>query len=132
MFFGHGSKYNISAPLRPGHQTNQRAELEAVLRAYELIYEQDKNKLFEINTDSTYVINCLTKWCHNWRKNGWRNEGGFHVQNRDLIEEILGIQYFSGQNVIGFQKVTAHSKCEGNNQADKLAKEGTKIQRPFL
>ena len=58
----------MSEPLTGPRQTNQRAELTAILRALELA---PLNREVTIFSDSNYAINCVTTWFQNWRKNGW-------------------------------------------------------------
>lgn len=79
--------------------------------------------MYQIYTDSKYAINSLNKWAVTWQRNGWLNTKGLPVSNRDLIEDIVNLNA-SCLNVIGLRKVLAHSDCDGNNQADKLAREG--------
>lgn len=124
VYFGKDNPMNVSKPLEGYTQTNQRAELAAVKAAFEIIGRMKICKPYEINTDSTYVINCLTKWCYNWERNGWKNEGGFDVGNQDLLKDIMALQRNPrGQNVT-FKKVKAHSHLEGNDEADRLAQDG--------
>lgn len=38
-------------------------------------------------TDSEFVINCMTKWIYNWKKNNWRTASGSNVKNKeDLVK----------------------------------------------
>jgi ribonuclease HI len=54
VWFGNEDPRNISERLPPGPQTNNRAELWAVIRALQSI---PPNERVEIYTDSTYVMN---------------------------------------------------------------------------
>lgn len=41
----------------------------------------------KINTDSQFVINCITKWMSKWKKCGWKTSSGKDVINKyELIE----------------------------------------------
>ncbi|KAG5355520.1 Ribonuclease H1 [Yarrowia sp. C11] len=124
VFFGNNHPGNVSQRLLIGAQTNQRAELAAIKRAYEMIESLDRNNdYYEIYSDSEYAINCLTKWHKAWKKNGWRTSTGKEVANRDLIESILELRNRDSCGYItGIIKVPAHSDCEGNNEADRLAR----------
>lgn len=124
VYFGKDNLNNVSKPLEGDLQTNQRAELAAVKAAYEIIDRMNNCLPYEINTDSTYVINCLTKWCFNWQRNGWKNEGGFDVKNQDLLKDILELQLRFPCRFVTFKKVKAHSHIEGNEEADRLAQDG--------
>ena len=65
-------------------QTNQRAELTAILRALEA---SDPGQTVRIYSDSRYSISCVTDWYRGWQRNGWRTRDG-PVKNRDLVEAV--------------------------------------------
>ena len=116
---------NVSEPLTGPRQTNQRAELTAVQRAIEHV---PKNRNVIVVTDSRYSIDCLTNWFQNWRRNNWKTANGKAVENRDLVESILGkIEERERLRVsTKFEWVKGHSTNEGNIAADKLAVEGAR------
>ncbi len=65
--------------------TNQRMELEAVLRACEHF-----DGPLHIVSDSTYVVNCWRDgWWKGWLKRDWRNSRKEPVANRDLWEQVV-------------------------------------------
>lgn len=84
-----------------------------------------------IHTDSSYSINCVTTWFKSWRKNNWMGTNGKPVENRDLIEAILGkIEQRTGLGVAtNFQWLRGHAGDEGNVEADRLAVNGAKQAR---
>ncbi|KAK5737035.1 hypothetical protein LTR17_006996 [Elasticomyces elasticus] len=86
VYFGPGNKLNISEGLPGSKQTNQRAELTAVLRALEV---SPKDRRLEILTDSKYSIQCCTEWFRKWRSNNWINAAGKAVENKDLVSKII-------------------------------------------
>jgi len=49
--------------------TNNRMELLAAIRALEALTRPCRVSL---TTDSNYVREGITRWIHNWQKNGWR------------------------------------------------------------
>jgi ribonuclease HI len=70
-------------------QTNNRGELKAIQRAVEIL--EAKGCLDEqivIYSDSTYCIDCLTKWIIGWKARGWKTSDGKDVLNRDIIEDV--------------------------------------------
>lgn len=79
---------NISEPLKGARQTNQRAELTAILRALEVA---PRDRPVAIYTDSNYSIKCLTDWYKKWEQNGWLNSARKPVENKDLIERVLAL-----------------------------------------
>lgn len=125
VYFCGGFRENISERLQGPVQTNQRAELTAVLRALESIPDTQN---CELRTDSQYTINCVTSWYKNWMKNGWRNSKGEDVSNQDLIVAIRKkIDTRDGRDAeTKFVWVKGHGTDEGNIAADLLAVEGAK------
>lgn len=99
----------------PGEQTNQRAELMAILLALNMV----ENKNIHIMTDSQYSIGCLTNWYKNWERNGWVNSQKKNVENQDIIKECLRcIQ----QRSFSMEHVKGHSGDVNNDMADKVAR----------
>ena len=116
---------NISESLPGPRQTNQRAELMAIVRALDTV-PKDRHVL--ICTDSQYSINCVTTWYVGWRKNGWKAASGKPVENRDIIENVLNrIEARSVRGVhTTFEWVKGHASDAGNIEADKLAVSGAR------
>lgn len=128
-YFGANNPKNVSAPLPGPIQTNQRAELMAIQKAFELIKQYDSGENFLVYTDSAYAMDCLTKWCITWQETGWINSKGFQVANADLIQDILDlVRSYDCENV-KLSKVAAHSGIPAHDEADRLAREG--IYMPF-
>ncbi len=119
---------NLAEPLTGPRQTNNRAELTAILRALELAPRQQE---VCIHTDSEYSIKCLTVWCQNWRRNGWVGSNGRAVENRDLIEAIL--TRIDERKSLGaatnFRWIRGHANDPGNTEADRLAVLGARNAR---
>jgi len=115
----------VSERLGGPRQTNQRAELTAVLRAIQVAPLHQEVKIY---TDSMYSINCVTNWSKNWQRRGWINAAGNPVENRDLVEAILDrMQERSKQGgKTSFQWVKGHSSDPGNIAADLLAVAGAR------
>ncbi len=125
LFTDSGLYRNVSETLPGPRQTNQRAELTAVLRALEII---PRNRGVVIITDSRYAIDCVTSWYKNWRRNGWRTAAGKAVENKDLVETILAkIEERDELKVeTSFEWIKGHSDSLGNIEADKLAVDGAR------
>ena len=49
--------------------TNNRMELMASIQGLEILKKPSEVDLY---TDSTYVCDGISKWIHNWKKNGWK------------------------------------------------------------
>jgi ribonuclease HI len=73
-----------------GHQTNQIAELSAIVSALEILsVDKCKDSLVQILTDSMYSIKCVTVWGGNWQRNGWKTANGKPVKNKELVEKAI-------------------------------------------
>jgi len=114
---------NVSEPLKGARQTNQRAELTAILRAIDIA---PRHRDVTIFTDSRYAIDCVTVWFMNWRRNNWMTKDKKPVENRDLIESILvKIEERHELKVKTlFEWIKGHNKDPGNEAADRLAVNG--------
>ncbi|KAL1955643.1 hypothetical protein VTO42DRAFT_8376 [Malbranchea cinnamomea] len=123
VYFGPGDNRNVSEPLKGNRQTNQRAELTAILRAVEIA---PRHRDVTIFTDSQYAINCVTVWFVNWQRNKWMTANHKPVENRDLIQPIIArIEERTMLNVKTlFEWVRGHNNDPGNEAADQLAKMG--------
>lgn len=107
--------------------TNNRMELTAVNESLKMINEHTtKGDVFEIYSDSAYVINAISKkWLHRWQMSGWKTKTGDDVKNRDLWEqtyERLQLIESVGREVV-FISVKGHAGNTFNEMVDKLARE---------
>lgn len=154
VYFGPSDRRNISEPLEGVKQTNQRAELMAMVRALEVA---PKDRKIVLVSDSKYSIDCVTDWFHNWQRNNWINSSKKAVENRDLVQKILDMleeriilnrpRMEDGENVmiaedkraywdrgpggVRFEWVKGHDKDEGNAAADHLAVAGARAAQEF-
>jgi ribonuclease HI len=94
--------------------TNNRMELEAIIRALEWAYEE-KALYVTIHTDSQYCISGATQWLSNWVNRHWKG-----IKNVDQWKRFLALQLHFEE--IHFVKVKAHSGNPGNEYVDKKAK----------
>jgi len=95
--------------------TNNRMELTAVIKALELF---ERSVEIEIYTDSKYVMQGITEWIKNWKKNQWKTSQKQDVKNKDLW--IL-LDKASEKHKIEWIWVKGHAGNYGNEMADKLA-----------
>lgn len=125
VYFGPDDSRNISERLTGPLQTNQRAELTAVLRALQTV---PTNQPVRIYTDSMYSINCIQEWYRSWAKNGWRTRDGKSVMNQDIIKAVRS--FIDAREKAGaatmFTWVKGHSSDTGNVAADMLAVQGAR------
>ncbi|NP_001272445.1 ribonuclease H1 [Falco peregrinus] len=119
VYWGPGHPLNTSERL-PGRQTNQRAEIHAACKAIEQAKSQNIRKLI-IYTDSKFTINGITSWVDNWKTNGWRTSSGGSVINKEDFERLDNL---SKDIEIQWMHVPGHAGFHGNEEADRLAREG--------
>ncbi|KAH6885899.1 ribonuclease H-like domain-containing protein, partial [Thelonectria olida] len=123
VFFGTNDPRNLSERLSGEPQTNQRAELMAMLRALEVAPLEQTVQIF---SDSQYSINCVTQWASSWERKGWKTATGDSVKNQDIIRGVLAKmkeRSSVGSNTY-YQWVKGHSTDRGNQAADQLAVAG--------
>ena len=98
--------------------TNNRMELTAIIQAlHSLGHSMSKWEVI-VNTDSSYVINGITKWVYGWQKNNWKSSTEDDVLNRDLWEELVKV---SGGKDIKWNHVEGHAGVPGNERCDEIA-----------
>ncbi len=97
--------------------TNNRMELLGVLAILKQLKNLPCSPDLKIRTDSKYVINGLTNWIKNWKRNGWRTASGKPVLNKDLWQLL---DHASLKNV-KLEYVKGHSGDEDNERVDKIA-----------
>ena len=96
--------------------TNNRMEMMAVIKGIEALKRSCRVR---IHTDSTYVMNGMTRWLDNWKKRGWKTAAKKPVKNVDLwqrLDEVL-----NGHQVY-WRWVKGHSGVTENERADELAR----------
>lgn len=120
-FYGEHDARNYSSLLKLDKHTNNRAELAAIL--YVLVMDFESNDLV-IHTDSTYSIDCLTKYHMKWDQNGWITAKGTAVESATMIKFMLSV--VNKRKGMGLSTklmyVKAHDKDPGNNAVDALAR----------
>lgn len=116
VYWGLNHPMNISERI-PGRQTNNRAEIHAAVRALQQVRSVGGRNV-TIYTDSSFLINSVTKWMDGWIKKGWRLSDGQAVKNKEDFLELL--KAAEGLRV-KWVHVRGHSGVPGNEQADRLA-----------
>ncbi len=98
--------------------TNNRMELSAAIEALNALTRPCAVDLY---TDSTYVKDGITKWMHNWKRNGWRTAAKKPVKNAELwqaLDDALG------PHDVTWHWVKGHAGHPENERADELARTG--------
>jgi ribonuclease HI len=98
--------------------TNNRMELMAAIIGLESLQGSCRVTL---TTDSKYVMNGITDWIENWKKNAWKTAAKKPVKNEDLWRRLDNV---SQQHEINWQWVKGHSGHRENELVDALANQG--------
>ena len=99
--------------------TNNKMELTGAIQA--LTRLQEVSGKVAIYTDSTYVIQGIEQWVHNWKRRGWKTATGGEVLNRELWEELSGLTAARGPRAIAWHYVRGHIGTPGNERVDEIA-----------
>lgn len=121
VYFGKGDSRNVSQRVK-GKQSNNTAEVQAVLVAYQIIRRELQNgQNVAIYTDSKYVIGSATTWGRKHAREQWHKE----IPNKALVRELYNC--FASTERVWLEYVKAHTDAtdahsRGNAEADALAK----------
>jgi ribonuclease HI len=106
---------------REDYTTNNRMELMAAIEAISFVQSlkltgHDLELL--VHTDSSYLINGITKWVSGWERNGWMTKAKEEVLNRDLWEKLSALctMYRTEWKYVG-----GHVGIVGNERCDEIA-----------
>ena len=120
IYFGINDSRNISKQIE-GKQTNNTAELSAIIETYNIIENDINNGIkIAIVTDSRYSILCVSSYGEKCYKKDWK----ITIPNKELVKTAYEL-YKDKQN-IQFIHIKAHTTnidmhSIGNKNADKLA-----------
>ncbi|KAH7320945.1 putative ribonuclease H [Stachybotrys elegans] len=130
VYFGPNDPRNLAERLEGEAQTNQRAELTAMLRAMEMVPNEQSMMIW---SDSRYSINCVNTWAETWETKEWKTATGGEVKNKDIIVKIRAKVKERGKAgaVTLLEWVKGHGMNVGNNAADRLANEGALKSLPI-
>lgn len=111
---------------REEYTTNNRMELRAAIEALSFLSLSKVNgkRSIVLYTDSSYLVNGITKWIHGWQKNGWKTKAKKDVENKDLWIALAELaQHYANQtqNKIKWELVKGHVGVAGNVRCDQIA-----------
>ena len=122
IYFGENDPRNCSERIG-GKQTNNTAELKAIIKAAELL-KREILAGFPVNiyTDSSYGIRCCTTYGEKLEKKNWKTKKP--IPNRELVQQAY--YTFKDKKNVNFHHIAAHTGKNdehslGNEGADKLA-----------
>ena len=120
IFFGINDNRNISKKIE-GKQTNNTAELTAIVETYHIIKNDILNgKKIAIVSDSEYAIKCVSSYGEKCYKKGWNVD----IPNKELVKTAY--EMYKDKLNVQFIHIKAHTHNTdihsfGNDNADKLA-----------
>ncbi|MCD8495095.1 MAG: ribonuclease HI [Candidatus Pacebacteria bacterium] len=113
------------------HTTNNEMELSAIIAA--LAYASHNIAPTTIFTDSSYVVNGITQWVHNWEKNNWRTQDKNPVAHQPLWEQLLNLVRAREQEApLTWKLVPSHVGIAGNERVDTIATTYAEGRNPTL
>lgn len=100
--------------------TNNRMELSGAISALSFLTHDSSlgTHSLSLYTDSSYVVNGITKWVFGWQKNAWKKADGEDVLNKDLWEELF---LLSKNFKIEWKIIPGHAGVVGNERCDEIA-----------
>lgn len=129
IYFGVNDIRNVSRKI-DGKQTNNTAELRAIIETYALI-ENDIHlgKKIAIVSDSEYAIKCVSTYGEKCCKKNWEMD----IPNKELVKTLY--ELYKDIPNIQFIHIRAHTQNTdihsiGNDCADKLANDSLKFNPP--
>lgn len=127
VFFTEGDPRNFAGLVR-GKQTNNVAEIKAIIKAFQILKKEiNRGEYVIIHSDSMYAIRAAGEYGQRQEKGGWKKE----IPNKDLVRKIY--ELFQGRDNVKFRYVPAHTggadpDSVGNEGADRMA---TSVYRDF-
>ena len=98
--------------------TNNQMELMAAISALEAL---ERPSTLTLVTDSSYVMDGLTKWIFGWKKNGWKPAAKKPVKNVELWKQLDAANQ---RHTVTWEWVKGHAGHPENERADELARAG--------
>jgi len=121
VYFSPDDSRNIAFRPPGNSQSNQAAEIIAIYKAASAIQKWFPLKII---SDSLYAINGLTEHLSTWEDNGW-----IGVENAPLFK-LTAATLKQRIATTTFQWTKGHAGERGNEEADRLAKEGANKPTP--
>lgn len=124
IYFGPDDPRNSSERII-GKQTNNIAELTAILRAAAILQEEILDgEIINIYSDSEYAMKCCTTYGEKLERKGWNIGSKKTIPNLDLVKKAYMV--FKSLENVHFHYIAAHTGLNdihsmGNEGADRLA-----------
>jgi ribonuclease HI len=112
----------VSESLGVASHTNNRAEMQAIIRALEIAMERRHHRVL-IRTDCELIVKIMNEWLQQWKSNNWRRVNNGPIKNLELIQRIDNLCTSIGS--VSFE----HIKGTSNKKAHILANQAMKLSR---
>tara|TARA_Y100000389_G_C17469958_1_gene529479 strand:- start:7194 stop:7820 length:627 start_codon:yes stop_codon:yes gene_type:complete len=127
IFFSNNDERNEYG-LVNGKQTNNTGELTAFIRCVEKF---EKDKIYNVYTDSEYVIKCVTTYGQKLKNKEWKTKKNTEPPNVELVKKAF--ELYSSNINIRLHHIEAHTEKEdihsiGNREADRLANKAIGVE----
>jgi ribonuclease HI len=96
--------------------TNNRMEMTAAIRAFEALKTPSE---VIVHTDSRYVMDGVTKWMANWKRNGWKTADKKPVKNEELWRAL---EAAAAPHAVTWRWVRGHAGHPENERCDALGR----------
>lgn len=125
FFFSCGTRNTYTSPPVDGPATNNRGEIQGARQAIRGAGRAGVTDL-RINTDSDFVKKSIESYIPRWKQNNFIKSNGERVVNEQDFRALdREMNNYPNMNV-EFRHVPGHSGNQGNECADRLAKEGAR------
>ena len=98
------------------HTTNNKMELVGAIKSLE--YLTSATEPVKVITDSSYLVNGITKWVHGWQKSGWITSTKQPVLNKELWEDLYAL---TKKLSVSWEYAPGHAGVPGNERVDEIA-----------
>ncbi|MEE8583873.1 MAG: ribonuclease HI [Acidobacteriota bacterium] len=98
--------------------TNNKMELQAVIEGLRRLKRKTR---VHVLSDSSYVLQGITQWIHNWKRNGWRRRSQNGYKPVKNVEYWQALDQLVGRHDVSFEHIRGHSGHPENERCDRLA-----------
>ncbi len=100
--------------------TNNQMELQGLIEGLDFVKKMASEEV-RYYTDSSYVLNGVTKWMKGWAFRGWKNAEGKEIANKEYWIRLHSLLTFFPDKKIKWSYVRGHTGVAGNERCDEIA-----------
>lgn len=100
--------------------TNNQMELQGLIEGLYYLNDISFDQIIYY-TDSSYVLNGVTKWLKGWSFRGWKNSEGKEVANKEFWQSLERQLADMSDKKIKWNYVRGHAGIAGNERCDEIA-----------